>query len=113
MMKCLSLLFFTLYSLSAAANFQSEMLKGKKGKGGGANVQWTLADWLTQKNKASVMDQWLKLHSGSDWFEFNVSGTAQQYKLKSDNGTLVTSTDQTAQVYTTDIYLSLINLNGE
>ncbi|MGZ3724130.1 MAG: hypothetical protein ACXVA9_14400, partial [Bdellovibrionales bacterium] len=48
-MKYSTLILFALYSLSASANFQGDMLRGKKGKsGGGANVQWTLADWLTQ-----------------------------------------------------------------
>lgn len=32
--------------------------------------RWSLADWLVTKNKISLMDQWLALHSSSTWFEF-------------------------------------------
>ena len=97
---------------ASAANFQTELLRGKKARGD-SSVRWTLADWLTQKNTARLMDQWLALNSSGEWFEFNVTGAAQDFKVKSDNGTTQVSTNQKGQNYEVDIYLSILNLNGE
>ena len=113
MLKYVFLLLITTVCFQASANFQSEFLKTKKGKSTGGKVQWTLADWLGQKSRNSLMDQWLALNSKSDWFEMNVGGASQQYKLKSETGGVSTSTDQTAQTYVADLYLSLLNLNGQ
>jgi hypothetical protein len=113
MMKKYLIIILASFPIAASANFQTDLLRAKRGRNGGVDAQWTLADWLSQKNKASLMNQWLALHSSSDWFEMNVSGASQQFKFKSDNGTTSSSTNQTGQTYTTDINFSIFNLNGE
>lgn len=110
-MRFISLIFALFFSANAFALFQTDLLKGKKTTG--TATQWTLADWLTQKNKQKLADQWLALHSSSTWFELNTSAASQQYKLKSSTGSLSSSTNQNAQVYRVDMYASIFNLNGE
>lgn len=106
----LAILFFL--PLTASANFQTDLIRGKKGPTDD-KVQWTLVDWLDEKKKMSLMDQWLALHSGSSWFDLSVSGAAQQLTVRTTNATTHTSTTQNGQQYTMDIYISILNLNGE
>lgn len=112
MFKYFSFALALLFSFAASANYQSDLIKGKKGPSD-ANVQWTLADWLSQKNQARLMDQWLAMHRSGSWFDLTLSGAGQQFKLKTDNGTSVVSSDKSAQTFQADMYLSILNLNGE
>jgi hypothetical protein len=100
------------FSFEASAYFQMDLLKGKK-RAGDSSVQWTLADWLTQKNKQRLADQWLALHSSTDLFDLNLSGSSQSYKLKSDVGGVSATHNQNSQVYRLDGYISIFNINGE
>lgn len=111
-MRILALTLTLTFSYSASAIFQTELLRGKRSRGD-SSVHWTLADWLTQKNGSRLMDQWLALNSSGEWFEFNVSGNAQEFKVKTDNGTTQVSKNQRGENYEVDIYLSILNLNGE
>jgi len=108
--RWLLILFFI--SAEASANFQSDMMKAKRPKSTSSpDIQWTLADWLSQKNKVSLMDQWLAMHSSRKIFEWVANGAGQQYTYKTS--ATATGTTQTAQDYQTDIFISLFNLNGE
>ncbi len=111
MLRSLFFITFLTFSIQAAAYFQADLLKGKKTKNDA--VQWTLSDWLTQKNKAALLDQWLALHSSSNLFEMNLRGGGQQYKLKTGVGAAAASTNQNGQSYDADFYVSIFNLHGE
>ncbi len=43
--------------------------------------RWTLQDWLAQKERMALMDQWLMMNSPSV-FEFYILGSSHSYKLK-------------------------------
>jgi hypothetical protein len=60
-----------------------DLMKAHKTYGGQGGVQWTLADWLAQKNRMALMDQWLALHRSSGWFEADLGGTQGRYGLVS------------------------------
>lgn len=99
-------------SLPAHAYFQMDLMKGKVSNK--QATQWTLADWLTQKNKMALLDQWLAMNRSANWFELNLSGEKGKLKLKdTDAAAVETTVDQDSQVYSADIYLSIFNLNGE
>jgi hypothetical protein len=114
MIKFMVLVLLSTVSLQAAANFQSDFMAKKKPKStSGEGVHWTLADWLSQKNKVSLMDQWLAAHRTNKWWDTVLSGGGQQYTFKTGTASSTTSTSQTGQNYQADVYLSILNLNGE
>lgn len=100
------------YSQASSAYFQMDFLKAKSS--GKASSQFTLADWLGQKGKASLADQWLALNrAGGGWFEFNPSAAHQSYKVKTTDASGTVSATKDSQKYTADMYLSILNLYGE
>jgi hypothetical protein len=107
--KVLVLLLFL--PASAHAYFQMDLLKGKKQNK--EATQWTLADWLTQKNKMSLLDQWLAMNRSANWFELNLSSTRGRLKLKNETGNVTTTINQDHEAYHADMYISFINLSGE
>jgi hypothetical protein len=99
-------------STPAQAYFQMDLLKGKKTNK--EATQWTLADWLTQKNKIATLDHWLALNRSANWFELNLSAEKGTLKLKNTDAAAVqTTVDQDSQTYSADMYLSIFNINGE
>lgn len=112
MLRSFAVFSLIFYSLSASAYFQMDMLKGKKTNK--ENSQWTLADWLAQKNKMALADQWLALNSSANWFDLTLSGAHNEFKLKStDASGTVTNSKTKGQSYQLDAYFSIFNLYGE
>ncbi|MBX3023199.1 MAG: hypothetical protein KF799_16110 [Bdellovibrionales bacterium] len=96
----------------AFAFFQMDFMKGKTESK--ASSRWTLSDWLSQKNKMRLADQWLMANrAGDGWFEFNPSATTGSYKVSVDSGSGSTSVTRNSQKYTLDMYVSLLNLYAE
>ncbi|MBF0205868.1 MAG: hypothetical protein HQK53_03180 [Oligoflexia bacterium] len=48
------------------------------------NRGWNLTDWLLTKQKMSLMDQWLSLHSSATVFEGIIGENYQKYKLNAE-----------------------------
>lgn len=93
-------------------NFQSNLLNAKRSQK--VASQWTLADWLDQKRKMGLADQWLALHRSATLFETNMSGGRSSYKLKTTDALGVeTEGSRTSQTYQLDLYLSIFNFFGE
>lgn len=46
--------------------------------------RWTLQDWLAQKQRNSLMDQWLMMNSPSP-FEFSLKGASNSYQFQKDS----------------------------
>lgn len=111
MRKLLVLCLALTYSWPATAYFQADLLKAKRRNT--EATQWTLADWLRQKNQLSLMDHWLALHRSTHWFELNLSGGSQQYTVRSTTGTSTVSNSPNGQFYQADLYLNIFNLNSE
>ncbi len=110
-MKLIIFLVFASYSVSAAANFQMDFLKSKN-SAAKSSSRWTVADWVTQKSKASLADQWLALNrSAGNLAEINLAGGYNQFKVKTGNAAV--AVDHTSQSYQLDFYLSILNLMGE
>lgn len=103
------LLAFTTFA--ANANFQSDLLKAKVGNR--VSSQWTLADWLAQKNKMALADQWLALNRSANIFDVSLSGGLQDFKLETKNASGTVSADGKSQNYQMDLYISIFNLYGE
>ncbi len=98
-------------AIPASAYFQLDLLKAKKNNT--AAKQWTLADWLSQRSKQRLADQWLALHSSSNDFELNLSAASEAYQLKIDTSGTITSTNQYGQVYRAEFFASIFNIAGE
>jgi hypothetical protein len=99
-------------SLNAHAYFQMDFMKEKNKAR--SSSRWTLADWLAQKKKMALADQWLALHSSSNWFDLSLSGQQTSFDVKTtDAAGTTTKTKDGGQIYELDMYLSIFNLNGE
>ncbi|HMN68793.1 MAG TPA: hypothetical protein PKC28_09680 [Bdellovibrionales bacterium] len=97
---------------TARAYFQMDFMKDKASAR--ASSRWTLADWLTQKNKMSLADQWLAMNRSVNLFDVNLSGGHNKYKVKTTDplGNQVT-VDNESMSYGADMYISFVNLFGE
>lgn len=102
-----------LFCWKAHANFQQDLIKGRRAGTSGA-VQWTLADWITQKNRIALMDQWLALNRSSDWIEIVPSAGFGHYSLRTidpwGNATVVSGD---AQRFSVDVNASILSLQAE
>jgi len=98
----------------ASANFQSDMMKSKRSKNPQSTEgQWTIADWLAQRSRVRLMDQWLEMHTNHSWAELVLNGAGQEFTYKTSSASAATKSTQTGQLYQADIFLSILNLNGE
>ncbi len=112
MKKSLLALILILTSVPAHAYFQMDLLKGKKTNK--ESTQWTLVDWMAQKNKMALLDQWLAFNRSANWFELNLGTERGRLKLKNtDNSSVTTTINQDSERYQMDLYLSIFNLYGE
>jgi len=111
-MPRIALLLLVFHSFQAAAYFQMDFMKAKAANR--ASSQWTLADWLAQKNKMRLADHWLAMNRSASIFELNPSGGYNKFQIKTTDAAGVTTTvDRHAQSYQLDMYISLLNLMGE
>lgn len=105
------LLVLLLIPFHANAYFQLDLMKAKKVDR--EATQWTLFDWMAQKNRVALMDHWLALNRSANWFELNAGATRGRLKLKSETGAITTTVNQDVQTYHLDMYLSILNIRGE
>ncbi len=71
--------------------------------------RWTLQEWLAQKQRNSLMDQWLMMNSPSP-FEFFISGDTSNYKYQKNLETRVTHNSSSGAA---GAYAQAIGLTGE
>lgn len=100
------------FSCSAHAYFQLELMKSKRSSDRQAS-QWTIGDWLAQKNRVNLMDHWLAMNTKSGGIEINTNAGAQQFQLTTDSGSGEVKKTHNGQVYSLDMYILLLNLHGE
>lgn len=100
-----------LFCMPAHAYFQMDLFRRRESEG--ESSQWTVFDWLAQKNKMALADQWLALNRSTNLFDIHLSGGSQSYKLKTDNGTVKGSHNQYSESYNLDMYISIFGLHGE
>lgn len=111
MLPRLSLMLLATLSLNAHAYFQMDFMKEKNKAR--SSSRWTLADWLSQKKKMALADQWLALHSSSNWFDLSLSGQQTSFDVKTTNASGTATTKDGGQIYEVDMYFSIFNINGE
>ncbi len=73
-----------LIGLSTSSSFAQSFFGGgsyKRSNNGNENVSWTLGDWMTQKAKFKLMDQWLAINNQANLVEFNIEGSQTNYDL--------------------------------
>jgi hypothetical protein len=68
---------FTASGSSSGGSSWSARVQGREGS------RWTLQDWLAQKQRNNLMDQWLAMNSPSP-FEFYLSGGYKSYDSQKD-----------------------------
>lgn len=76
-------------------------------------TQWTLADWLQQKNRMSLLDHWLALHTSTSWFQFDAGGGPTQYSVRTTTSAGTARVTHTSQSYNANFYLSIFNIYGD
>ncbi len=110
-MRLFILFFFSLPAF-AAPHFQAKMLEGKRPKKEAS--QWTLGDWLAQKNKIAFWDHWLAMNRQATMYEFNLGASHSRYELKTMPAFgVITKENQESQRYDLDFYVTIFNLFGE
>lgn len=111
MLARISLLSLLLLTDSAWPYFQKDMMKAKvQAK---SQSRWTLADWLAQKNRNRLQDQWLAMNRSADWFEFNIGGGYGRYDLTSVDINGASQSKHTANAYHAEIFASIFHFFGE
>ncbi len=107
-MRYLFVLLF--FSLNAHAYFQLDFLKNKTSAK--SSSRWTLADFLVQKNKNKLADQWLSMNrAAGQLVEINLGGGVNTYRFKA--GPTVAAITGESQSYRLDTYISFFNLMAE
>jgi hypothetical protein len=104
---CFSFLCFSFQALA----FQRDILRGHSS--GGEPVQWTLADWLAQKNRMSLLDQWLAVHQSNQWFELYGGANSGRFTVRNSGNSGTASVTRDSQTYSLNMYVSILNLFGE
>lgn len=87
----------------------SERAKKREGS------RWTLSEWLAQKDRNKLMDQWLWLNSPSP-YEFSLLGANTNYKKKltgSENEYTITSLETSAYAHIVGLTMEYENRSGE
>jgi hypothetical protein len=100
-----------LSSPSALAQFQMDFLNSKRNATQGS--QWTLADWLLQKNQRALMDHWLSLNRDDGLFDVRLQGGHSEFGVRTKDAAGTARVTTRAQSYELDLYVSLFNLYGE
>lgn len=96
----------------AHAYFQQELMRSR-GRGSDTSTQWTLVDWLQQKNKIALLDQWLAMNTSNSLFDVSMNASGQRYKLKTGAGNVTSTQNLESQSYGLDIYVSIFGIHGE
>jgi hypothetical protein len=110
------LIVFSVFVLAAVSGRADEGGGGGRGggdRGGGGDwrhrgpIQWTLADWLAEKDQFRVEDQWLALHQTAGFFAFGVGGGSESYSLSANSKT----SSQNDTVIDANLFFSIFGLD--
>lgn len=77
-----------------------------KRAGNSKSSQWTLADWMTQKQNFRFMDQWLAFNTTLSNFELDILGGKQNYDVRVGGNV----TQQVINRYGVSMYWSIFGL---
>ncbi len=99
------------WAAPAKAYFQMEMMKAKVQQK--SDTRWTLADWLSQKNKIRIWDHWLAMNKSVPFFDLSLSGAKAPHDFKSEVDGVLTKSDESSSLYEVDLSIYFINLNAE
>jgi hypothetical protein len=112
MPRCVWIIGVVMMSLPAEAQyFQMDLMKNRQGKK--ESNRWTLYEWMSQKQKIGLWDQWLSLNRSANLFELQLSANELDYTLKNENGSVSTEISEKSKLYTMDLWISLVGLRAE
>lgn len=106
-------IFLAVYSAQALAYGTSKDLFTFQKSPDSSTTQWTLADWLQQKNRMSLLDHWLALHTSTSWFQVDMGGGPSQYSVRTTTSAGTATVTHTSQAYNVNFYLSIFNIYGD
>jgi hypothetical protein len=99
-----------------------KLLKAQSSNGGGGgrgtwgqraqareSSRWTLQEWLAQKQRNNLMDQWLMMNSPSP-FEFSIGGASNSYQLQKDQLAMV---NHSSTSLAASAFAQAVGLTGE
>lgn len=106
---CFILVVFSQFS--QAQYFQMDLMK--KRQSNKESTRWTLVDWLAQKRRINLWDQWLAANRSANIFELQLGGGKFDYELETKTPSVKTTVSESSQVYSVDIWLYFVGLRGE
>lgn len=109
--KILLIILFSFGTLAHAQYFQLDLMK--KRQSNKESSRWTLADWLSQKQKISLWDNWLAMNRSANFFEMQASGSQFDYDYTSNDGSGEVKITETSHLYSLDLWFSIFGLRGE
>ncbi len=94
--------------LTVSGFFAQAEIRGARRSDPKENVSWNLADWMAQKQKFTLMDEWLAVNKQKKVFEFILDGGQINYDLSTGAST---SKNKIAH-YSAAFYFSIFGIEG-
>ncbi|MEO0336657.1 MAG: hypothetical protein AAF202_09685 [Pseudomonadota bacterium] len=105
----LALMLFS--SASQAQYFQADFMKSRqKAK---ASARWTLFDWISQKKKISLWDQWLESNRSATVFEMQLTGSQMDFETVTKTSVDENGVRDSSQSYAVDLWIKIFGLRAE
>lgn len=94
-----------------ASYFQVELMKNRqKAK---ETSRWTLFDWISQKKKISLWDQWLAENRSATIFEMQLSGSQSDFETVTKTSVGESDFKDSSQSYALDLWITLFGVRAE
>lgn len=107
-----TIVFLLLFCLPAQAQyFQMDLMKQRQSNK--ESTRWTLADWLTQKQKIGLWDHWLSMNRSANWFEMELGYSEFDHDYTTNSGSGDVVAKKTAGHYYLGFWLTIFGLQGE
>lgn len=97
-------------NLASAQYFQLELMKKRQSQKD--STRWTLFDWMSQKQKMSLWDQWLDRNRSANVFELSLEGSQFNYDLTTQ-GSTVSEVSESSRIYGVEFWVWLLGLKAE
>jgi hypothetical protein len=103
--------FIVLPSLCHAQYFQMDLMKNRqKAK---ESSRWTLFDWISQKQKISLWNQWLAENRSANIFEMQLSGSQMDFETVTKTDLGESDFKDSSNTYSLDLWITLLGLRAE
>lgn len=103
----MTILFKIFFLISVSTSAHAE-IRGSRRSDPKQNVSWNLADWMAQKQKFKLMDQWLAVNKQTKFMELILDGGQINYDTTAGG----TEVESKIAHYAAAFYLSIFGIEG-